>query len=211
MNKYTILITGLLLFSYNGYTQSDFQRKINKVKLSTINDTTDFAFENHLSIIYLEKKLVIQRIKEHLAYDRLCDLRRLNYNKILKTLSNNDSSFYVIEQAISPEILSRIGETSSLFVISGKYIPPYGFNIELDTLKKIHLSKYFTWMISDVVRDGRAKIYNKKSKQYEKIVYYEINSVLETLKFKDKRSFFFIDSFSDIISPDIECEKDKNK
>lgn len=230
LNRILFSLGLFIVFSFSCYSQFNprISRKIKHIKLNSFEAQSFFAYENSISIIYLDKYLLIKQIQKHLENRKLCDLRRKNYTKILSRLSNNDSSFFVIEPTMSPEELKLFG-LPNIDTITGykpldyyaskikkdisiNYVPPYGFNIELDTIGKIHLEKYFIWMISDLVLKGNAKIYNKESKNFEKRIIFEIVSFEghggETLLFPKGTSFFDIDTYSDIVMPDFECGDD---
>jgi hypothetical protein len=228
MKKYGLVIMLIIFFFDLGFSQLNptIYQKTKKIKLSNIESKAYLAFENYSSIIYLDKRNVIDNLRKHLNNKMLCELRRLNYNKILQRLNSSDSCFFIIEPTMSPEILSTFGGLPNLDTITGyqpldyyaerlqmniskDYIPPYGFRIEIDTLGKSHLYKYYTWMISELVLNGKAKIYNKEDKKYEKIVYFKVVRFEghggETLLFSNKKPFYSVDTYSDIILPDFEC------
>ena len=228
MKNFGLIIALIVVFSDFGFSQlnPEIQEKMKLIKLSNSEINTFLIYENSSSIIFLDKEKVIENIIKHLENKKLCELKRLNYNKILQRMKNSDSCFFVIEPTISPEILSMFGERPNLDTITGykpldyyseklkmniskDFIPPYGFKIEMDTIGKSHLDKYYTWMISELVLDGNAKIYNKKDKAYQRKVYFEVVNFEghggETLLFSNKKPFFTVDTYSDIIVPDFEC------
>ena len=228
MKTRTFLIIGLLIFPFlSAFCQwnEKIDKKTEKIKLVTLDEKPIFVYENIVSIIDLEKDRVIECIKKRLEDSELCELRRKNYNLILKDLTKNDSSFYIISQAEAPSEMTEgmdkktgffpLDYYSALvcFNISKKYIAPYGYTVSIDTSNIIHLKKYFDWMISDLVLKGQARIYNKKSGNYEKEVQYEIvhfdgGHGGEQLLFKDNSLFFIVDSYSDMIMPDGECDEE---
>jgi hypothetical protein len=231
MKTRTFLIIGFLIFSFlSAYCQwnEKIDKKTEKIKLVTFDEKPIFVYENIVSIIDLEKDQVIECIKKRLKDSDLCELRRKNYNAILKDLTKNDSSFYCISPAEAPSEMTegmdkKTGffpldyySTLVFFNISKKYTAPYGYTISIDTSNLIHLQKCFDWMISDLVLKGQARIYNKKSGNYEKEVQYEIvhfdgGHGGEQLLFKDNSLFFIVDSYSDMIIPDSECDEEYQK
>jgi hypothetical protein len=229
---YRIIITlSLLLISASSVIAQynpKISRKTKTIKLNSSEIDAFFAYENSVSIIYLDKYLIQKQILKHLENKRLCDLRRINYSIILNRLSNNDSSLYVIEPTLSPHELGILGmpeiSTSTGYgpldyyasklkkSISTEYIAPYGFTIELETVGKIHLPKYFDWMISELVLEGKAKVYNKEEKKFENRIIFEKVSFEghggETLLFQNGKSFFDVETYTDIVIPDYECGDD---
>lgn len=180
--KYRLLIIGLVIIPfYSGFGQLDTKiyKKSKEIKLDSFNHKPFFAYESSLSIIYLDKNLVIKDIKKHLKNKKLCDLRRKNYHKILDKFSGDDSSFFVIHPTLPPDLLYMFGDIPDTDTITGyapldyysrslradimkNYIPPYGFTTQLDTSSLIHLEKYYDWMINDLVLKGKAMIFNKE-------------------------------------------------
>ena len=182
MKTCSFLIIGLLIFpllSVFSQMNGKIDKKTEKIKLVTFDEKPIFVYENIVSIIDLEKDRVIECIKKHLEDGELCELRRKNYNLILKDLTKNDSSFYFISPAEAPSEMTKgmdkktgffpLDYYSALvcFNISKKYIAPYGYAVSIDTSNLIHLQKCFDWMISDIVLNGQARIFNKKSGNYE--------------------------------------------
>jgi len=232
MNKYILLVSGFIIMNFlSVYCQTNLKidKKIKNINLNYVEDKPYLAYENYVSIIYIEKSLIINNLKTHLKNKKLCDLRRKKYTIILNQLSKNDSSFYIIEPTMAPEMIKQLGINintdkntgyfpvdyyASLFKldISKNYIPPYGYNIELDTINKVSLKMYYSWMMSELILEGKAKIYNKFTKEYEKEVKYEIVRFEghggEQLQFTDNTLFFIVKTYSDNIRPDRECGND---
>jgi hypothetical protein len=206
----------------------EIDKKVENIKLVAFEEGPTFVYENLVSIIYLEKDLIVKCIKTRLEDDQLCELRRKNYNMILKDLTENESSFYKINPAEAPSEETRgmdkktgffpLDYYSKLvcFNISKKFVAPYGYKVSIDTSNLIHLKKCFDWMISDLVLKGQAKIYNKKTGKYGKEVQYEIVHFDgahggEQLQFEDNSLFFIVDSYSDMIMADGECDEEYQK
>jgi hypothetical protein len=233
MNRICLIIGLIIIPTIPGFCQINpkLYKQSKTIKLDSFENKPIFAYENSMAIIYLDKSMVIERVRKHLENKRLCNLRKINYNKILNHLSASDSSFFVIEPTMTPDLLLKYGgitktDTMTGYVpldyyakvlkkdISTNYLPPYGYKIELDTLGKVHLDKYFIWMISDLALKGKAKIYNKQTKNYEKKIIFEVISFEghggENLLFQDKQYFFDIATYSDAIMPDFECGDDYN-
>lgn len=231
MKTRTFLIIGLLVFPFlSVFSQRNVKidRKVEKIKLVSFDAKPAFVYENLVSIIDLEKDLVIECIKTRLEDGQLCELRRKNYTLILKDLTKNDSSFYTINPAEAPSEMTDGMDTKTgyfpldyysklvFFNISKNYIAPYGYMVSIDTSNLVHLKKCFDWMISDLVLKGQARIYNKKTGKYETEVQYEIvhfdgGHGGEQLQFTDNSLFFIVDSYSDIIMADGECDEEYQK
>jgi hypothetical protein len=223
------LFIALIIFCINigfSHVSMGLEEEMKEIQLSPFESNSIFIYENYNSIIFLDKMKVIEKINKHLENVNLCEFRRLNYNNILQRMKNSDSSFYAIQPTISPDILAKMRISPDLNTntgdkwldyyakkikmdISRDYIPPFGYKIEIDTIGKSCLEKYYSWMISELVLDGDAKIYNKFGKKYESTIYFEIVSFAghggETLLFSDKKPFFSVKSYSDVRMPDREC------
>jgi hypothetical protein len=228
MKTHSLIFFGLLIFPFSsafGQMYGKVDKKVEKIKLVAFDEKPYFVYENLVSIIYLEKDLVIKCIKTRLEDNELCELRRRNYNIILNDLTRNDSSFYTINPANAPtEDTKNIYKETGFFPldyyskllrlnISKNYVAPYGYQVSMDTSNLINLKKYFDWMISDLVLKGQAKIFNKKSDKFENEVKYEIVHFDgahggEQLQFNDNSLFFIVDSYSDVIMEDAECDEE---
>jgi len=228
MKTRLIIFFGLLIvpfFSAFSQMYGKVDKKVEKIKLVSFDEKPFFVYENLVSIIYLEKDLVIKCIKTRLEDTELCQLRRKNYNTILRDLTKNDSSFYTINRAeVLTEETKDIDKETGFFPldyysklvrfnISKDYVAPYGYKVSMDTLNLVHLTKYFDWMISDLVLKGQAKIFNKKSAKFENEVKYEIVHFDgahggEQLQFNDKSLFFIVESYSDVMMEDGECDEE---
>lgn len=218
MKTRSFLIFALLILTFlSAFSQMNgkIDKKVENIKLVAFDDKPIFVYENLVSIIYLEKELVIESLIKRLE----------DYKMILKDLTENDSSFYKINPAEAPSEETKgmdkktgffpLDYYSQLvcFNISKKYIAPYGYKVSIDTSNLIQLKKCFDWMISDLVLNGQAKIYNKKTGKFEKEVQYEIVHFDgahggEQLQFKDNSLFFIVDTYSDVIMPDGECDEE---
>jgi hypothetical protein len=227
MKTHTIIL-GLLIipfFSAFGQMYGKVDRKVEKIKLVTFDEKPFLVYENLVSIIYLDKDLVIKSIKTRLEDNELCELKRKKYNTILNDLTSKDSSFYAINPAEAPnEDTRNIDKETGFFPldyysklvqlnISKNYVAPYGFKVSVDTSNLIHLKKYYDWMISDLVLKGKAKVFNKKSERFENEVKYEVVHFDgahggEQLQFSDNSLFFIVDSYSDVIMEDGECDEE---
>lgn len=232
MKNYLILIIGIVIISsFQGLCQRNpkVDKKTKKINLVPLEQKPFFVYENSVSIIYLEKSLVLNSLRKNLENKELCPLRKANYTKIADRFEKDDSSFYVINPNLSPEILEGFGDipdTDQLtgyfpldyytqtvkFSISTNFIPPYGYIPELDTSQMIRLEKYYEWMISELLLKGQAMVYNKMTKSLEKEIYYEVVHFEghggEQLLFSNHELFFIVDTYSDIITPDYECGDD---
>lgn len=231
MKTRTFLIIGLLIIPFHAaFSQMNgkIDKKVEDIKLATFDEKPFLVYENLVSIIYLEKSLVINCIKTRVDDKKLCELRRKKYNLILDNLTKNDSSCYIISPAVAPtEFTNSIKEDYGYFPldyygklvcfnVSKTYIAPYGYKVSTDTSSLMPVKKYFDWMISDLVRKGQAKIFNKKTGNYEKEVKYEVvhfdgSHGGEQLQFKDNSLFFIVESYSDVIEADRECEEESQK
>ena len=231
MKARSFLIMGLLIIPIlSAFSQMDrkIDKKVEKIQLVTFDERPIIVYENLVSIIYLEKKLVTKCITTRLEDSKLCELRRKNYSILLNNLNKNDSSFYIINpaEALTEETKGMDKETGFFpldyysklvcFNISKEYIAPYGYKVATDTLNLIHLKKCFDWMISDLALKGQAKIFNKKTGKYEKEIKYEIVHFDgahggEQLQFNDNSLFFIVESYSDVIMEDVECDEELQK
>jgi hypothetical protein len=218
-----ILFIFLTLSGYCQFDQSTLTRK--KIKLISFENKPFVAYENLLKIIYLDKEFVIDNIKKHLENSKLCSLRRENYTKILNQLTENDKSAYVIMPANTSTQILPNGDIPSidsieLYKILDSYSKydnkfnlknykwPYGYEIEVDTTNLVHLDNFFDWMLSELATKGYAKIYNKQSKKYEHTIFFQFTPVLhgrEDLLLHDKKVFFHLKTYSDILTNDIKC------
>ena len=228
MKTRTLLIIGLVIFSFlSSYCQMNgkIDRKVENIKLVTLNEKPLVVYENMVSIIDLEKDRVIDCLKKRLKDADLCELRKKNYNMLLKDLTKDDSSYFFISPAEAPTEMTKgmdkktgffpLDYYSKLvcFNISKKFVAPYGYHVSIDTANLVHLKKCYDWMITDLVLTGQARIYNKISGNYEKEVEYEVvmfdgGHGGEQLQFKDKSLFFIVDTYSDMIMPDFECDEE---
>ena len=231
MKTRTFLILALLIIPFHAaFSQMNgkIDKKVEQIKLVSFDEKPFLVYENLVSIIYLEKSTLINCIKTRLDDKKLCELRRKKYNLILDDLSKNDSSCYIISPATAPtEFTNSIKEDYGYFPLDyyGKlvcfnvcknYIAPFGYKVSTDTSNLMHIKKYFDWMISDVVLKGQAKIFNKKTGNFEKEVKYEVVHFDgahggEQLQFKDNSLFFIVESYSDVITPDRECDEEYQK
>ena len=231
MKTRSLLIIGLLIIPFlSAFSQMNgkIDKEVEIINLVKLDEKPFFAYENLVSIIYLEKDLVINGIKTRLEDRTICELRRRNYNVALKNLTKNDSSFYIIIPSEAPteetkDMDKEIGffpldyySKLVCFNISKKFIAPYGYKVAMDTSNLIHLQKCFDWMISDLVIKGQAKIFNNKTGQYEKEVKYEIVHFDgahggEQLQFNDNSLFFIVESYSDMMVKDGECDEEYQK
>ena len=228
MKTRSFLIFGLLIFTFfSAFSQmyGKIDKKVENIRLVAFDEKPIFVYENLVSIIYLDKELVIESLLTRLDDSQLCPLKRKNYKMILKDLTDNDSSYYKINPAMAPSEETKgmdkktgffpLDYYSKLvcFNISKKYTAPYGYKVSIDTSNLIQLKKCYDWMISDLVLNGQAKIFNKKSGKYEKEVQYEIVHFDgahggEQLQFKDNSLFFIVDTYSDVIMPDSDCDEE---
>lgn len=223
----------LLAFSgLTGYSQTNQKSLFNypdairkKIKMISFENKPFVVYENSLSIIYLDKNLIIDNLKKHLENNKLCDLRKENYNKILIRLSETDSSFYVIMPEKAPDSCYIYGDIPILDSIevrklldlfskndttysSKDYIYPFGYKIKLDISQLAHLDMFYNWMLSELVLKGNAKIFNKQSGKYETQIFFHYIPVMhgiEELLLHDKRKLFDLKYYSDIIMPDCKC------
>ncbi len=214
--KYEIL---LILISFTGCRTSDvgylgsmYNAKYSTktiIKLETIVDENQSCvyFENSKAIITLSTKCFLDYAKEKLENDSLCNQKKNDLRSVLKQLNNN--SLFYIEEKMSPELYKRLKYPKPK-KYKEDFIEPYGYEVVTDTTNKMKAQNLKHWMISEMCIKGKCLVFDKSTKLNVDAIYYIVTDFKdghggESLNFIDKRIFYNVDVYSDIIFPDFDC------
>jgi len=177
---------------------------------TTINSDSNYIeFENRNSLIILKQTKLLSSAKIWLMNDSLCIQKQKDIKTLIDKVENSVNGFYFIESMITPSEYKQF-EYPSYKQYQKKFIYPYGFEIEVDTINKVQLKELKDWMISKMCISGDCMVHDKRTKTMVDSIYFDIVDFKdghgwETLVFKDKKPFFNVKAYSDVAWPDYDC------
>lgn len=198
-----------------------------EIELKFDSNNGFIVYENINSVIFLDKEKALKVITERLKQKKLCQQRKIKYNKMLSIFKDSQSrNLFYFEKAINYELISKdipnINSTYSFAPLDfysrslkkdivHEYEKPYGYKPYFtDTINSIKINNMYDWLVVDLLLKGKGKVYNKQSEKYETKLIYEIFSTGDghggkNLLFENKNLFFNVAVYSDNILPDFEC------
>ncbi len=219
-----IFITTSCSYIYHNHRMKTTTKEI-ELKFDSNNGF--IVYENNNSVIFLDKEKALKVITERLKQKKLCQQRKIKYNKLLSIVKDSQGrNLFYFEKAIDYEVISKdipnINSTSGYAPLDfysrsmkkdivNEYEKPYGYKPYFtDTVNSIKINNMYDWLVYDLLLKGKGKVYNKQSEKYETKLIYEIFTTGdghggESLLFENKNLFFIVDVYSDNILPDYEC------
>jgi len=181
------------------------------IKIDTLLNTHEryIEFENRNSIIALSILKTLNYAIQKLTNDSLCNQKKKDLECLISTIRNQDNGFYKIESAINPSKYKNLDYPNHRDY-EKKFIKPHGYAIEIDSTNKIRLDILKDWMISDLSINGNCLVFDKRIRTFTDTIYYVITDFKDghggkSLVFKDKKPFFNVKVYSDILWPDFDC------
>jgi len=119
------------------------------------------------------------------------------------------NNLYFIESMFTPESWKQMSLPNSK-KYKKTFIPPYGYESKIDTVNKKRLITLKHWIISDLCINGKCLILDKRQNSFAEKIFYVITNFKnghggEQLLFEDKKPFFNVAVYSDIILPNFDC------
>lgn len=193
---------------YNSYAKYS---TLTAIKIDTLLNTHEryIEFENKNSIIALSTITALNYAIKKLTDDSLCYQKKKDLESLITTIQNQNNGFYKIESAINPSTYKNLNYRNHRDY-EKNFIKPYGYAIEIDSTNKIRLDILKDWMISDLAINGNCLVFDKRISTFTDTIYYVIADFKdghggESLVFKDKKPFFNVRVYSDILWPDFDC------
>jgi hypothetical protein len=186
-----LIIAPFLMFScFYGSFESPTKVKLKKVKLKKeIKSDELFTYENKSAIVYMDKKNLIRFLNYKIHFGTLCKQKKMKCKVLLDKLKGTDLNGYAIDQ----KKLS-----------ANKFTPQF-----TDTTNTVFYANFPSWIISDMILKGKAKIFSKQKQKNQDFMYHKIvrsgygNS--EAILFSYKSTFLTLKYMSDVVSPDFDC------
>ncbi len=195
---------------YNSFFLSKYT-KTYPIKLETkiAGGIKYVEFESKSSIIFFKLESVLDYARSKILNDSICDKKREDLLTLIQLLENNRNGFYRIEQATSPEEYRQLGlPKPNLY--DKKYIKPYGYDVETDTINKTRLNVFKDWIICELCLTGGYIVKDKFNECYADSILYRVTNFNdghggESLAFKNNQTFFTMKVYSDVDWPDFDC------
>lgn len=170
---------------------------------------TYIEFEKRTSIILFQVDSVLYYAKSKILKDSLCDKKKEDLQTLIRLLENNKYGFYRIEMTTTPQKYRQLGLPKPNRY-EKKYVKPYGYAVETDTLNKIRLNIFKDWMISELCLNGGYLVKDKFNNCYADSILYRVTDFNdghggESLAFKNNQTFHTVKVYSDIVWPDFDC------
>ncbi|WP_423130522.1 hypothetical protein [Gaoshiqia sp. Z1-71] len=198
-------------FSYSKLSDSWADYRTTKlIRLDTIHEIHHdyIEFENGVSLISISVDEFINYAQKRIN-DSICNAKKIALNGILEMLNQSKGNHYLIEKNFTPEEYKRYLYPKPK-TYKKNFIEPYGYSLIIDTVGKSEMKELKYWMISELCLNGKCLVLDKRNTKYTDSIYYEIIDFKdghggESLKFVDKKPFFNVKVYSDIIWPDVDC------
>ena len=198
--------------SYKDLSESYAKYRTSKpIKLDTIinTDSNYIEFENRSSLIVLKPTRLVSLARIWLIHDSLCLQKQKDIKSLIDKVENKTTGFYLIESMTTPDEYKRL-DYPSYSQYKKDFINPYGFKLVVDTTNKVRLNELKNWMISKMCISGDCMVLDKRIKTFVDSIHYDIVDFKdghggETLVFKDKKPFYSVMAYTDVIWPDFEC------
>ena len=184
------------------------------IRLDTVYNPNEryIEFENKVALILLDTKNFLNYTSEKLNDTLLCLPKKQYLKSLVDTINQCPTNLYFIESMMSPKLWKQFSLPKSK-KYKKAFIPPYGYESKLDTINKKRFKTLKNWVLSDLCINGKCLIFDKRINSFVDEIFYLITDFKdghggENLLFEDKKNFFNVKIYSDIVRPDFDCMSD---
>ena len=166
-------------------------------------------FENKVAVILLDVKDFLNYANNKLNDSLLCLPKKQYLENLADTIKHYSTNLYFIERMIPPDMWKKLSYPNSK-KYQKEFIPPYGYENQIDTVNKKRLESLKNWIISDLCIEGKCLVLDKRGAMFVDKIFYLITDFKdghggEMLLFEDKKNFFNVEVYSDIKWPNFDC------